>query len=144
MPLCGIISSECLGTLPGAWAKQCENVLEVNCREWLWNAAWVSGCRGPAADWKAPQLLAGLHCENSDQVPYQLSWLTPSPSVLDFCQPLLSACSPHHLYPGGVQRVTCDEFYLQSQYDDNSGWSNKQTKQNKIWELFLVNNALRM
>ena len=29
MPLCGIISSECLGTLPGAWAKQCEMCLKL-------------------------------------------------------------------------------------------------------------------
>lgn len=46
MPLCGIISSECLGRLPGAWAKQCEYVPEVNCREWLGDTAWTS-CPGP-------------------------------------------------------------------------------------------------
>ena len=52
MPLCGIISSECLGTLPGAWAKQCENVLEVNACEWLRDTAWAASARGPAADQK--------------------------------------------------------------------------------------------
>ena len=45
MPLCGIISSECLGTLPGAWAKQCGNVLEVNAWEWLWGTAWAASAR---------------------------------------------------------------------------------------------------
>lgn len=57
MPLCGIISSEGLGTLPGAWAKQCENVLEVNGCEWLWDTAWAAGAR--ALQWIRNRLSCG-------------------------------------------------------------------------------------
>lgn len=78
MPLCGIISSECLGMLPGAWAKRCENVLGVNCCEWLWNTAWASCHWGPAVDWKAPCLPAALPRENSVIPGAASPFLTPT------------------------------------------------------------------
>lgn len=58
MPLCGIISSECLGRLPGAWAKQCEDVPEVNCREWLGDTAWTSCPRPPRRIRRCPSFPA--------------------------------------------------------------------------------------
>lgn len=65
MPLCELFHSECLGTLPGAWAKQCGNVLEVNAWEWLWGTAWAASagpCSGSEADTVSR---SSCHRENS-------------------------------------------------------------------------------
>ena len=96
MPLCGIISSECLGTLPGAWAKPCGNVLEVNAWEWLWDTAWAASARGPAADRKWTAFRSPCLVKTVLRVPSHLSWLTPSFSFLGFCWLWVTAPRPHH------------------------------------------------
>lgn len=93
MPLCGIISSECLGTLPGAWAKQCENVSEVNCCEGLWDTAWTSCPGAPRHIRSCPDFPA-----KENEMPPLVSCFMPL-SLCAFCSVLLDA--QYLRYAGG-------------------------------------------
>lgn len=114
MPLCGIISSECLGTLPGAWAKQCENVPEVNCCEWLWDTAWTS-CPGPLRH------IRGCPSFPARESTVRCHLLLPAPGLfVTFCFPFIIAECPLSKMLCWLQRVRQAEFYIQKYCPDNS------------------------